>query len=366
MKSQQSIAVLLTLLWSANELTLATANGAFPRYPSMLVRGGSTRLQNPESELADDNETQEEELSPEVVKKRQIVRKYRMEQQMLMQLRWRQAPEVVDWDCAMSTPDEPKTCLYSFDAEPNTKVIAPLGTTQWISLQALNRLRRTDPTKVEPMWHSQYAIGKSWFGDDSPYSILQHCGPTGLILSLLLDHGAVLKTLLILSIFLAFTVIFPVVDSVMNRILVSSTVWGNWPQWARIIHAALPLKLLMAQMGFKFAAGLLNKVEQRVKDALVELECNNLEATVPLTVGPGSEVVEGVDEFQGGNDEEEDEEEADGGAIVLDEDFEEYGRVVQDDLDASVFTVVEDDDDAALDEFIAGLVGDDFGEDEDY
>lgn len=216
------------------------------------------------------------------------------------------------------------------------------------------------------MWHSQYAIGKSWFGDDSPYSILQHCGPTGLILSLLLDHGAVLKSLLILSIFLAFTVIFPVVDSVMNRILVSSTVWGNWPQWARIIHAALPLKLLMAQMGFKFAAGLLNKVEQRVKDALVELECNNLEATVPLTVGPGSEVVEGVDEFQGGDDEEEDEEEADGGAIVLDEDFEEYGRVVQDDLDASVFTVVEDDDDAALDEFIAGLVGDDFGEDEDY
>lgn len=152
----------------------------------------------------------------------------------------------------------------------------------------------------------------------------------------------------------------------MNRILVSSTVWGNWPQWARIVHAALPLKLLMAQMGFKFAARLLNKVEQRVKDALVELECNNLEACVPLTVGPGSEVVDGIEEFEGANDD--DDEEEDAGDIVLDEDFAVYGRHVQDDEDASdapVFTVDEDDDDA-IDEFIDGLVGDDFGEDEDY
>ena len=240
-------------------------------------------------------------------------------------------------------------------------MIAPLGTTQWISLQALNRLRRTDPTKVEPMWHSQYAIGKSWFGDDSPFSILQHCGPTGLILSLLLDHGAVLKTLLTISILLAFAAVFPLVDVCMNRILVSSTVWGNWPQWARIVHAALPLKLLMAQMGFKFAAGLLNKAEQRVKEALVELECANMESCVPLTVGPGSEVVEGLDEFEGGDDDE------DVGDIVLDEDYEEYSSMVQEshDMDDVVFTL-DDADDNALDELIDGLVGDDSAGEDDY
>jgi hypothetical protein len=136
MKTQQAIAVLLTLLWSASELTLAKGNGALPKRPSMLVRGGSTRLQNPDREVADDNQTQEEELSPEDLKKRQIIRKYRMEQQMLMQLRSTmlsealakrglpmitimdvstadgdKPPEMADWDCAMSTPDEPKVCI---------------------------------------------------------------------------------------------------------------------------------------------------------------------------------------------------------------------------------------------------------------
>ena len=104
-----------------------------------------------------------------------ILQKYRISQQHLLQLRstylsealssrgihvgptlvdvatpeGSKPPQMVDWDCCLSTSSHPKSCLYSFDAEVDTKVIAPMNTNQWISLQALNRLRRTDPSKVE-------------------------------------------------------------------------------------------------------------------------------------------------------------------------------------------------------------------------
>jgi hypothetical protein len=205
------------------------------------------------------------------------------------------------------------------------------------------------------MWHSQYAIRKSWFGDDSTFSVLQHCGPTGLILSLLLDHGLVLKALLTTAMFLAILIFLPLLDFWMSRMLVSSTIWTNWPQWARIVHAALPLKLLLGQMGFKFLASLFGKVEQRVRDALVELECANLEECIPLTVGPGSEIIDVEEEEEEVNDKDFDESEGnpnDDGTFVLDEDREDDFSIVL-------------DDDAALDELIEGLVGDDFDGDED-
>mmetsp|Transcript_5354 Transcript_5354/g.5873 ORF Transcript_5354/g.5873 Transcript_5354/m.5873 type:complete len:142 (+) Transcript_5354:724-1149(+) len=113
-------------------------------------------------------------------------------------------PQKTDWDCCLSTSEDPKTCLYSFDAEPNTKVICPVGTTQYISLTALNRLRRTDPSKVEPMWHSQYAILKSWFSDESDFSLMQFVGFKGFVISsLLLDlgKGMFLKGLLAFAVF---------------------------------------------------------------------------------------------------------------------------------------------------------------------
>lgn len=203
------------------------------------------------------------------------------------------------------------------------------------------------------MWHSQYAIRKSWFGDDSSFSVLQHCGPTGLVLALLLDHAIVLKALLAAAMILAILIFLPILDFWMSRMLVSSTIWINWPQWARIVHAALPLKLLLGQMGFKFLANLFGKVEQRVRDALVELECVNLEQCIPLTVGPGSEVIEiEIEEDEEDEKDTDTDKDNDDGTIVLDEDRDDdFGIVL--------------DDDAALDELIEGLVGDDFSGDED-
>lgn len=143
-----------------------------------------------------------------------------------------------------------QTCLYSFDAEPNTKVVAPIGTTQWITLSALNRLRRTDPSKVEPMWHSQYSVLQSWFGDASPFSLLQHVGFQGFLVTVLLDSakGMVLRSLLVLGILSVAVLFMPVIEFFTNRFLVSGAFWSQWKTWGRIIHAALPLKLLIGQV----------------------------------------------------------------------------------------------------------------------
>lgn len=174
------------------------------------------------------------------------------------------------------------------------------------------------------MWHSQYAILNSWFSDDSEFSILQHCGPKGLILNLLLDQSIILKALLSSGIFLAMVVFLPVIDFWVNRLIVSSTVWMNWSKWARIAHAALPLKLLLAQMAWKMLAKSFGKVEQRVKDALVEMECANLEGMIPLTVGPGSEYIEEEDDLE---------------IFLEDDDLEDdEGLLIQDD------EITEDDD----------------------
>jgi hypothetical protein len=179
------------------------------------------------------------------------------------------------------------------------------------------------------MWHSQYAVLNSWFGDESEFGILQHCGPKGLLLNLLLDQSIVLKSLLTSAIFLALVVCLPLIDFWVNRVIVSSPVWMNWPQWARIMHAALPLKLLLGQMAWKMMAKAFGKVEQRVKDTLVELECANLEETIPVTVGPGSEYIE--------------EEEEDDLDIFLDDDDVDEGEVL---LDSD-----EDDSDDFDDEY---------------
>lgn len=201
-------------------------------------------------------------------------------------------PEKVDWDCALCTDEEPKSCLYSFDAEPNTKVVAPLGTDQWISLTALNRLRRTDPTKVEPMWHSRYSILQSWFSDESEFSLLQHVGLQGFFISsVLLDgaNGMVLRSLLIVSVLSVFLLLMPFLEYVVGRILVSAPFWAQWMTWGRIARAGFPLKLLIGQLVWKGVASSFSKMENAVREYIVDLECDILEECVPVTVGVGAD-----------------------------------------------------------------------------
>ena len=278
--------------------------------PHFLPRGGSDAASINDED--DDEEIQRRQRIEEYEK----LSKYRTNQQMLYQLRstylsemlaargvplptimsvstpeGEKPPEKVDWDCALSTDDDPKSCLYSFDAEPDTKVVAPIGTDQWISLSALNRLRRTDPTKVEPMWHSRYSILSSWFSDASEFSLLQHVGFKGFFISsILLDggNGMVLRSLLILSILSTLILFMPVLEYIVGRIIVSAPFWAQWPTWGRIVRAGFPLKLLIGQLVWKGVASLFARVENEVREYIVDLECEILEDSVPVTVGVGA------------------------------------------------------------------------------
>jgi len=351
-----------SILSSSRQSALSSCNGSIRReslsssLPSPLsIRGGSTAVQEEDDDDdADENtkETNSIQDDPEFSK----LQSYRLQQQILLQLRGTYLsealaqrglplttledvvtpegaapPQVMDWDCALATPESPKSCLYSFDAEPYTKVIAPIDTTQWISLGALNRLRRSDPSKVEPMWHSQYALLESWFSPESKFSLLQHVGIQGFFLNTLLEYLplALGITLTVLTI-----VAMPVLEYLVNRIAVSGVIWYRWTKWSRFIHAALPLKLLLGQLAYKGVATIFNKLLSIVKDQLVELECQILEQKIPLTVGVPTitkESLEGSADSDGEGSEEED--------IDMDLGLEE-----SDDEESGEESIEEDDD----------------------
>lgn len=104
---------------------------ALSNFPHLNVRGGSIRILSDEED--DDKDEEEEQVDPEEEKRRLALQKWVMDQQILMQLRSTflsealakrgipiatiadvstsegdKPPEKVDWDCAMSTLDEPK------------------------------------------------------------------------------------------------------------------------------------------------------------------------------------------------------------------------------------------------------------------
>jgi len=220
-------------------------------------------------------------------------------------------PTTVDWDCALSTNDEPRGCLYSFDAEPYTKVVAPSGTHAWISLSALNRLRRTDASKVEPMWHGRYSILDGWFGENSRYCMLQHVGMKGFVVSsVLLDggNGLILRSLLLLSAVTTLIILRPIIEYTVSRILVSTAFWSQWTMWSRILRAGFPLKLLLIQMIWKGVSSCFTLVVSTVREYIVDMECEILEECVPITVGAG---IEGEDEERGYDNDNDDDDEYD-------------------------------------------------------
>ncbi len=212
-----------------------------------------------------------------------------------------QVAQNVDWDCALATADNPKSCLFSFDAEEGCKVIAPIDTQQWITLSALNRLRRNDPTKVEPLWHSQYNILQTWFHPNkSPYSLYMHLSPLGTFLSCLLDAPLLLGATMILACTFLFLATFPFWEWLIKRVLTSHIMWVNYHQWARFTRAALPLKLLLGQMAWKGVANVFGQIYGKTRTHLVEIECQLLEQTIPLTIVEGAN--EGAEAEEWGDD----------------------------------------------------------------
>jgi hypothetical protein len=156
------------------------------------------------------------------------------------------------------------------------------------------------------MWHSQYTILQGWFGPASEYSLLKEVGLAGLVLSVLLDRPGVLRSIMGLTMLTVVVVFLPLLEFLLHKFLISTVFWNQWPTWGRIAHAALPLKLLLAQMAYKSVLRVFSSLELKVRDALVDMESTLLEAALPLTVGPGSETVQ-VEGFERELVEEEDE-----------------------------------------------------------
>lgn len=294
---------------------IATTSFAFGIAQSL--RGGNgilgkTTAEGDEEDVDEEEKVADIRLHPEYDK----LQAYRMKQQVLLQLRatflsealakrglplpsiqdvstpdGKTPPEKVDWDCALSTEDDPKHCLISYEPEIGTKLICPMELSQhsdkWITLAALNRLRRDDPSKVEPMWSDKYAVLTSWFSPCSRYSLLQHVGTKGVLLNTLLDGNRL--SLVAGMILIAATVVFmPVIEYICNRILVSGILWMKWPSWGRYVHIGLPFKLLIAQIVLGYVSKGFSSLVLMIKDKLVDLECRILEETIPLTLGVDS------------------------------------------------------------------------------
>lgn len=194
--------------------------------------------------------------------------------------------KAVDWDCTIATADDPKVCLYSFDAEVGAKVVAPIDTDQWITLTALNRLRRIDPSKVEPLWHGQYSILRTWFRPDSSFSLYNHLTPVGTVLSILLDAPVLLGLALFGTVVAALLLTLPVWERLLSVALTSKILWLQWPNWARFVHAALPLKLLLGQMAWKAIAVAFTNIYNAIRARLIEWECKIWQECIPLTIIP--------------------------------------------------------------------------------
>lgn len=101
----------------------------------------------------------------------------------------------------------------------------------------------------------------------------------------------------------------PIIEYVIGRILVSAPFWSQWTTWGRILRAGFPLKLLLGQMAWRGVASSFAKVENAVREYIVDLECEMLEECIPVMVGTGSEgeggggaIEEVVDDDVGGED----------------------------------------------------------------
>ena len=237
--------------------------------------------------------------------------------------------QVVDWECALSTEEYPKSCLYSLDAEYGQKVIAPMlpseeededeeddndkknniDTTkskhnkkkkkhEWITISSLNRLYRTDPNKVEPLWYDQYAILSTWFSRSSsssphPYSLYTHFShniyATLITTALNVQPAWLLSVVFVVTTLTVFGLLFlPVIETGVTMLTTSSFLWNQWPTWSRFTtHAALPVQLLMVQMIFGFIQQGIHSLTNQLRTILIDEECRLLQNCIPLTILEG-------------------------------------------------------------------------------
>ncbi|KAG7337803.1 hypothetical protein IV203_015272 [Nitzschia inconspicua] len=284
---------------------------------SLTFRGGATvAAPEDEEQVEDDKEETGADIRqhPDYAK----LQSYRMRQQVLLQLRaihlsealakrgvplpclqdvstpeGKAKPKNVDWECIQITKENALECMYTYEDQVGTKLIAPVDpknvtdvpkNSEWITIVALNRQRRKDISKVDAMWHNKYAILDSWFKVDSEYSLLQHVGWKGILLNTLLNE-TILSLVVGLSLYLLLVLFLPVWEALLSRFLVSGMLWSRWHSWGRFVHLGLPFKLMVGQWILENANKGFQSIKGKIKEQLVEMECKILVESVPLTLG---------------------------------------------------------------------------------
>lgn len=144
--------------------------------------------------------------------------------------------------------------------------------------------------------------------------------------TLLLDlgNGKALRGLLVLSVVSALLVLLPVLEVVVSRFLTSSLLWMKWQSWGRFVHAALPLKILIGQMAWKFLAGSFGKLEGWIRDYIVELECAILEEGIPVTIRDEMEDEGDDSSFSASSDDDDDDDDFDANEDDDESEYDEY------------------------------------------
>ena len=137
---------------------------------------------------------------------------------------------------------------------------------------ALNALRRTEPLKASRLWYDKYLLDLRRFNDEA--------GPVAALLGAVLDSRRACHALTtVAALGIAFVARRPVGFAVI-KLLTSQLCWKNYAVWSPIVHAPLPLKLLILRQAYITAVNNFRSLELQIRAGLVELESRVLEAGV--------------------------------------------------------------------------------------
>ena len=185
--------------------------------------------------------------------------------------------EAPDWLVARASEEAPRSCLIWGDALEDTAVVRPRKARgQWVSLSALNNLRRLEPAKASKLWYDRYALDLRRLNAES--------GPAGVLLGSVLDSRRAARGLTLLTAALVLALARPLLAVAAVAGLTSRVCWTNYALWSPLVHAPLPLKLLVVRQAYVWAVSALRALELLLRKGLVELESRALEAGVRESV----------------------------------------------------------------------------------
>lgn len=182
--------------------------------------------------------------------------------------------EAPDWVCAVSSPGKPRSCLIWGDAEDGCAVVRPrkAGAQQWVTLSALNGLRRTEPAKASALWYDKYALDLRRFNAEA--------GPVAALLGAALDSRRAVRSATWALLAVAAAVLRKPAAFLAVQVATSPLAWKHYSLWSPVVHAPLPLKLLLGRQLWVYGVDGFRLAERAIRNAVVILESRALEAGV--------------------------------------------------------------------------------------